>query len=328
MLTRDKSAFEAMFSLGSCTRSTDALAELHADPGPVEGQSDERPIHVQGDTAEEFASLLWALYALPHEIKIAMSIPANETHFINLTRMAHKYQFRTTELWALTTLIHFHATASPNSLVSVENLVRITELSTLCDSKELLDAATAQWKKLLIGGKALAAAINVAEQLDLRSLLGLAYYYMMLKGRDYWDADAQLTARQRIRLLSGHYNLVRASEDLPDSPPQINHDLQCMGKGQCKAAFAALWKFILTSNGGEPGLSGQVLPRMQSCDLIGKLMLGESILQTMIEGSIPPVDLSEWGWMHKKCKQNALAAMKDKVKDTQTRLADWFSDVV
>jgi hypothetical protein len=58
-LTQDKSMFESMFSLASDQDSASGGA-----PTPPEGDSDENPIRLQGDTTSEFKSLLWALYAL------------------------------------------------------------------------------------------------------------------------------------------------------------------------------------------------------------------------------------------------------------------------
>lgn len=58
-LTKEKSTFESMFSLDSALRSHSSDATI----GP-EGESDDNPIRLQGDTADEFRSLLWALYAL------------------------------------------------------------------------------------------------------------------------------------------------------------------------------------------------------------------------------------------------------------------------
>jgi len=57
-LTKDKSTFDTMFSLPS-----DSSSDSSMTVGP-EGESDDNPIHLQGDTAEEFRALLWALYAL------------------------------------------------------------------------------------------------------------------------------------------------------------------------------------------------------------------------------------------------------------------------
>ena len=57
-LTKDKSTFDTMFSLPS-----DSSSDSSMTVGP-EGESDDNPIRLQGDTAEEFRALLWALYAL------------------------------------------------------------------------------------------------------------------------------------------------------------------------------------------------------------------------------------------------------------------------
>ncbi|KAJ7778374.1 hypothetical protein B0H16DRAFT_885198 [Mycena metata] len=318
MLVKDKSTFDSMFSLESYTQNTeDALMSNNS-----EGESDENPIRLQ-DKAEEFSALMWSLYSLPAEIAFSMTVQANDLQLIHLARIAHKYQFRSTESWALSALTTYHsnATVSP----SVQNLVQITELSILCDCKALLNAAVAKWKRLLGEGRAVAVAIGVAERLNLRSLLGLAYYSMMLKGREAWDSDPHLNSRQRIRLLSGHYNLIKLCEDLPSSPPRLTHDHSCVRKGKCKNAFAAFWRLILMTKDG--GLVGQVL-KLQSADLLAKVMLAESIIRAFAEGNIPTLDLSESGEMHEKCLQIALHAAQDKVKEVQDNLVDWFSDVV
>lgn len=61
-LTKEKSTFESMFSLDSDLRSSTSNSS-GVTVGP-EGESDDNPIRLQGDTADEFRSLLWALYAL------------------------------------------------------------------------------------------------------------------------------------------------------------------------------------------------------------------------------------------------------------------------
>ncbi|KAJ6549507.1 hypothetical protein B0H10DRAFT_1809584 [Mycena sp. CBHHK59/15] len=320
MLIKDKSTFDSMFSLDAYTQNTEDVAVL---PN-CEGESDENPIRLHGDKAEEFSALMWSLYSLPAEVALSMSVQANDLQLIHLARIAHKYQFRSTELWALSALTTYHSntTGSP----SVQNLVQITELSILCDCKPLLGAAVAKWKRLLGEGRAVAIAIGVAERLNLRSLLGLAYYSMMLKGREVWDSDPQLNARQRIRLLSGHYNLIKLCEELPSTPPRLTHDHSCVRKGKCKNAFAAFWKLILTTKDG--GLVGQVI-KLQSADLLAKVMLAESIIRAFAEGNIPSGELFESsGEMHEKCLQIALHAAQDKVRDVQESLVDWFSDVV
>ncbi|KAJ7741257.1 hypothetical protein B0H16DRAFT_1030690 [Mycena metata] len=283
-----------------------------------EGESDENPIRLQ-DKAEEFSALMWSLYSLVLHDSPSQRPAAHSSR----SYRAQVYQFRSTESWALGALTTYYSTAIGSP--SVQNLVQITELSILCDCKELLNAAVAKWKWLLGEGRAVAVAIGVAERLNLRSLLGLAYYSMMLKGREAWDSDPHLNSRQRIRLLSGHYNLIKLCEDLPSSPPRLTHDHSCVRKGKCKNAFAAFWRLILTTK--DAGLVGQVL-KLQSADLLAKVMLAESIIRAFAEGNISNLDLSESGDMHEKCLQIALHAAQDKVKEVHDNLVDLFSDVV
>ena len=58
---KDKSAFETMFQLSSETDSSRSESSVTL---ATEGESDDNPIRLQGDTADEFRALLWALYAL------------------------------------------------------------------------------------------------------------------------------------------------------------------------------------------------------------------------------------------------------------------------
>ena len=60
-MTKDKSAFDAMFQLSA---ETDSVKSDSSMTVPQEGENDDNPIRLQGDTANEFRALLWALYAL------------------------------------------------------------------------------------------------------------------------------------------------------------------------------------------------------------------------------------------------------------------------
>lgn len=242
----------------------------------------------------------------------------------NLARITHKYEFRSIEAWALgaLTTIYTRPAHSPNLQVEDAegpNLVQLTELASLCEQRDLLDAATSRWKRLLASGKDIALAVGVAERLNLRTLLGFAYHAMMLQGREVWDNDTSLTRAQRIRLLSGHYALGRLWERLPGEPPAISHSPRCTGGAQarCNQAWAALWRSTLD-------MGRQVL-LIQYADVVGKLMLAESVTKALVEREIPTqgmLDGMPW------CKDNVLAAVAGKVKEVQESLADYFTDVI
>ncbi|OBZ71214.1 hypothetical protein A0H81_08701 [Grifola frondosa] len=194
VLTKDKSAFETMFQLSSETDSSRSDSSMTVAP---EGESDDNPIRLQGDTADEFRALLWALYALPHELMIATSPDANCMQLVHLVRITHKYQFRSIMTWALGALHVYYgrpgafdtlppstAPTLPHSTVpEYPTLVQITELAALCERPDLLETALTRWKRLIGEGKDLALAITIGERFNLRSILGLAYHAMMLKGK-------------------------------------------------------------------------------------------------------------------------------------------------
>lgn len=251
----------------------------------------------------------------------ALTPKANSLQLFNLARITHKYQFRSIETWALNSLTTCYTRAIPAPSFDEADgpsLVQITELAALCEQRDLLDAAILRWKRLLGEGKDVSLALGVSERLSLRGLLGLAYHSMLLKGREQWESDPLLTRSQRVRLLSGHYALGRLWEGLPNEPPVLTHSTRCTGGGtvRCNQAWAALWKSILD-------MGKQVLP-LQYADVLGKLMLAESVIKALVEQEIPTqgmLDGMPW------CKENALGVTSAKVREVQDSLADYFSDV-
>jgi hypothetical protein len=68
----------------------------------------------------------------------------------------------------------------------------------------------------------------------------------------------------------------------------------------------------------------QVLP-LPYADVVGKLMLAESVAKALVELEIPTqgmLDGMPW------CKDNVLAAVAGKLKEVQESLADYFTDVI
>jgi hypothetical protein len=257
----------------------------------------------------------------PHELMVALTPKANSLQLFRLARITHKYQFRSVETWALNALTTCYTRPIPAPSFDEADgptLSQITELAALCEQRELLDAAITRWKRLLGEDKDVALALTVSERLNLRGLLGLSYRSMLLKGRDYWESDPLLSRSQRVRLLSGHYALGRLCERLPNEPPMLTHSTRCTGGStvRCNQAWGALWKSILD-------MGKQVLP-LQYADVLGKVMLAESVIRALVEKEIPTqgmLDGMPW------CKENALAVTSSKVREIQDSLADYFSDV-
>ena len=337
MLAKDRSTFDCMFGLEAHTMGIDIDDQEDSTTRVqiTEGETDDNPIHLHGDTVDEFRALLWSLYALyvltvlrlclinilfrPSEILMAMTVKANEPQLIHLARIAHKYQFKSIETWALQTLASHYSASSVSP--SIQITTQLTELGVLCDCSELLNAAISKWKRLIGEGQAISSAIVIAERLNLRSLLGLAYHTMMLKGRDVWDSDPHLTRSHRIRLLSGYYTISQIGSDLASTPPRLKHDNTCHRRHTCKAGWAFLWKTINTSKNG---LGNQVV-KLPNADIVGRMMLAKSVLEALLDGAVPLEGLADD--INDKCLKSAVKATQSRMWEIQEGLVEWFSDV-
>jgi hypothetical protein len=251
------------------------------------------------------------------------------TQLSNVVRMAHKYHYITTEAWALGALLG-RFSSQPASSVLTPALVQITEVAVLCEDKPLLDAVRLRWKGLIGKRKDLAVAINVMGRLGIRDLEGLAYYGMLFEGKGRWDSDPGLTRDQRIRLLSGFYNLTKASEALTQTPPEFIHHPECFDTEECKEEWKICWKSItaldLGDESGSMGFSQIVVhDRM---DLMGRLMLAVSVM-TAFEAEDRtsfPDPTPEFVWSD--CLRMAWHATIRMSKKTQENLMSFFEDVM
>lgn len=267
---------------------------------------------------------------------LATSQEANCTQLVSLARITHKYQFRSIENWALSALTTFYSlpgmfdaipSVNPPALphpthgtqttdTTTPSLVQITELAALCEKTELLNAAITRWKRQIGEGKDLALAMHIGERFNLRSMLGLAYHAMMLKGKAHWDSEVTLTRDHKIRLLCGYYNLNKLWESLPSQPPALTHSARCTSQQRCTKTWTTLWKTVLES-------SVAVIATLQKEDLLGRIMLAESMMKAMVGGDIPSQGFLD-GMPH--CKESALYATTMKVREIKDSLADYFSD--
>lgn len=259
----------------------------------------------------------------PNEIENVLDVDDDEgidLKLVHLARITHKYHFKTIEAWSLKTLTTFFGNST--GPVPMQFLIGSTEAAILCDSTGLLSLVVTKWKGYIGSGQNLAIAIGMAERLNLRELLGLAYHAMMLKGRKFWESDPTITRSQRIRLLSGYYTISKLCETLPSTVPSLDHHASCMRRDQCELAWTNLWKAITSGGGG--GIRDQML-NLKSSDLLGKVMFARGAMKSLVTDKIQGDGLLDG--MHKNCLIPAYKSSQEKVKEVRDGLADWFSDV-
>lgn len=232
ILSKDQSFFGPMFTLPQ------------GDFG-AEGMSDDHPIVLQGDTAEEFRHFLWALYALPSELIIVRSPQADLSRLIDIAKVSSKYSFKSTETWALDAiqeylerntsplfndnpLIRMFPTLNTRSSALLESegqIARLIRLAQMCSHSRLMDTMIQLLQKLMSGSLHYSyLAMTLADEFNLRDLRGAAYLGVMQTsvfvcpgvgiGHTYVEGDIQETSEGPQRWWSAHCSSLDFCRDI------------------------------------------------------------------------------------------------------------------
>ena len=131
-----------------------------------------------------------------------------------------------------------------------------------------------------------------------------------------YSCQIRRTRAQRVRLLAGYYALSKLWDALPSQPPPLTHTARCTSQQRCAKAWGALWRTVL-----ETGT--QVMPGLAREDVLGKIMLAESMMKALVEKEIP-----SQGFLHgmPHCKESALMATSMRIREIKESLADYFTD--
>lgn len=193
IISKDASSFSNMFALPLGSKE-------------AEGGSDDNPICLSGDTESEFRNFLWALYALPLELSVAISPEADISQLVDVAKVANKYSFKSTETWALNALLDHinrkpapvvipsqngstanfyvasHSTAAIPALQCPVQLAKLIRLAQTCNHQKLLDNLVDHLRRFMSQSVQYAyLAMLLSDELDIRPLRGLAYFEVMQK---------------------------------------------------------------------------------------------------------------------------------------------------
>ncbi|KAF5382445.1 hypothetical protein D9615_002716 [Tricholomella constricta] len=357
-LDNDSSSFGTMFTLPQGGLDT-------------EGRSDENPIVLSGDTASEFRNFLWTFYALPPEISKASE---NLAKLIDIARVSNKYAFKELETWALNT-IHEYVNRKPSPILaavpapqsytfssldtvpqtetgatstiqSTEQLTKLIRLAQMCNHEPLLETMINHLKQLMSSSVQYAyLAMTLADELDIRTLRGVAYLEVMQKavvvkrtkadaalksmtqaggengntadsvaGDKEGDVDDEgrlvINRAQQLRLLSGYYRLTGTWERLRITPPSFDHASSCGATWHqhgCTQSWVEFWK--------EKTKTDAVLA-LGLADAVGRLKQVHKEYERW--GSAP--------YMHHDCRNAARKAIQEVIKKIEGGLPDFFSE--
>lgn len=321
---------------------------------PSEGTSDNNPVYLPGDTADDFRHFLWALYALPHELMVVHTENANLAQLIAIANIANKYSFSAIQNWSLDAiqdlvnrnpspiLSHIPLSAkgapTPDAVASCGVLLtRLVRLAQRCGHERLQSSMVTRLRQLMgLSLQFAFLAITLADELDLRPLRGVAYLEVMQKASvviarpspssaidggygtasQPGDIDSKgrlvVAPAQRLRLLSGYYNLTSEWERMRMKAPLFEQANSCGAtwhQNGCTQSWNDFWK-EKTKSEGVLGLG--------LADVLGRL-------------NAISKEFDRWGsatYMHHDCRQAARKTISDKIKEIETALPDYFSDTV
>ncbi|PPQ65044.1 hypothetical protein CVT26_015740 [Gymnopilus dilepis] len=318
ILASDGSAFKDMFALHE-DQSAEVAPSLVQD-----GDDDQHPIKLVGDSYVQFSDLLWSLYALPLEISTIMSMECNKfvPRFCNIAVIADKYGFQSTRAWALRSLCeHFRTVIKrlPEALTK-DNLVMATEVAKL--------TCTQVGKEK----KDLGLTITVMERLGIRDLCGLAFYQLLLCGRGVWEKELFLNQSHRVRLLSGHYNVNKLRRDLQQTPLALDHVSNCaLGREACNEAWRSTWTLLLSGSrvewdDGKPS----IVSNPEELDILSSLSAVDRLREVLGRGrracslEVDYANVKRYLW----CIDSIGDAVEALHRKTKAGLLDFFSDVL
>ncbi|KIL59055.1 hypothetical protein M378DRAFT_188059 [Amanita muscaria Koide BX008] len=353
LLSRDSSSFTNMFTLPQGDK-------------PVQGKSDDNPVLLLGDTVTEFKHFLWALYALPSEIAAVSSQFGDLTLLSDIAQVANKYFFKSVETWALDVVYarvsriqqrlkgvdsgthtspSFQLSKTGSSIpvddIPMDQFTRLLRLSQICVHEPLLDAIVSILSHSTKTSLQHAfRAMNIADELDIPSLRGVAYLEVLQKcSIDNWivpgfkqltimtsqrlsqsvqDKDSpspdeelpEITPAQRSRLLTGYYRMSRFWERTRLTPPEFDHALACGATWHqrgCTLSWVEFWR--------EKARSETIL-NLDVADVLGKLRHIEKEYAR----------LGNTTYMHHDCRLMAKECLAVAVKNIEDNLYEFFSD--
>ncbi|KDR83100.1 hypothetical protein GALMADRAFT_56967 [Galerina marginata CBS 339.88] len=317
MLRKHSSKFSLLFSLPQVSNG-------------LEGQSDDNPVILTGDTPDEFRHFLWALYASP-----PVASPAtNLERLIHIIRISHKYAFCSLETWALDTIQDYinqnpspvlvdvepRTSSSTSSTSSADTeaksqgtpalLVQHIRLAHLSQHERLFSTLTALLRHLMVSSDTYTyLAMTIADEFGLRTLRGAAYFKVLQSGIIGFSSERtkpNISLAQRFRLLSGYYRLTSAWAAFRELPFEHSHSCTIQDQSRCATTWAAFWS------------------HRHDYDSVMDLGLAD------IPGRLRAMQ-KEYGWgralgMHDDCQVVAVRAVGQAIERAEDSLPDYFVD--
>ncbi|KAJ6551788.1 hypothetical protein B0H19DRAFT_1264421 [Mycena capillaripes] len=244
-LSEDSSVFQHMFS-------------LPAGALPSEGQHEDNPVVLQGDTLVQFRAFLSFVYSkYPSQIQVHRTSAVDVERLLKMIPFAHKYLLQNCLVWALESLEHILDTAAT---IPDSQYLRIWQVATLCASlhapicDRISERLRRQWiAHIKADPLRIAPTIDLAETLDFKSFL-VDLYHVVLETLATSDEPSRalvegplsgISPAHQLRIFSGHWFLPYAFKKFAKEPPSNIHLPTCHADSDCRSYFTDCWSELL-----------------------------------------------------------------------------------
>lgn len=269
---------------------------------------------------------------------IVHSTNADITRLVNIARVSYKYHFKSIENWSLDAINDqvsrrdspLLVTSGPRDTKAAlrangNQISRLMRLAQLCGHERLLATMTVILRRFMGSHLHYAhLAMTLADELNLRTLRGVAYFEVMQKaivvaredtgrrrsprhggGNDEDDEEILdsrgrliVSCEQQLRILQGYYKLTSAWEKLRVEPVHFEHAPTCNATWHlhgCTQSWNEFWK---------EKTKGEGVLQLGLADLLGRL---KNIAKEFDR-------FGSASYMHHDCRALARKAIHEKVR--------------
>ncbi|KAF7368820.1 BTB domain-containing protein [Mycena venus] len=263
-LSGDSPILENMFSLPSGNL-------------PSEGQDDDNPIVLSGDTLAQFRAFLYFSYSVFGKEQVPHMSFNDLERLVDVIQFAHKYLMEHSLLFALESMEHILVHSNWVTVLESQ-YVMVLEATALCSPlhaalcERIRDQLRRGWIEQIKADTRflrLTPALEIAETFGFKPLLAEIYWMVLrrLSGTEEQAVKEWLSTIDpihRLRIFSGHWFLLRSLTKFINDPPTSGHYATCLADYWCRQHFAIVWRSQGEKHVLAPGNPKDVFQRLDA----------------------------------------------------------------
>ncbi|KZV95707.1 hypothetical protein EXIGLDRAFT_734918 [Exidia glandulosa HHB12029] len=290
----------------------------------ISAQVDGEPaLIVEGVSAAQLKSFLWAIYASPEDVEDFFE-SSNSVEMcmrlVNIAAVAQQYACTRRAAWALRKLhAAWGALKDPVPAYLVQGLLSVHTTQTIplpAHIHQILLRDIELGRPGVIGG-----IIYSGPRSAPRDLLGAAYYSALLLGSNGWEESLALSSEHHNVLYRGYHNVAEHWRGMEGFPPPLAHACAYDEEQRCDRAWRRAWTLCVASDTVRD-------PERATADILGRLSAARTAVQAACNGRVTiagqEVEVEIKGRMKEKCVERAQEAVERAIEFVKSQLCNFF----